>query len=119
MLDGYFVLNYVSPSQIIVKNPDFLKQNDITEDFFYEFIIDFVNKSPNEKLCANILAITGSSYAIGDYSEKANNLIQLLKTRYPKSMQVKEGYADKVLARLKTSIGTQAPEFEVKIEKCC
>jgi peroxiredoxin len=114
LLDGEFVDTLLILGGFLEKSPSLRNKFGVTQDYLYDFLMDFVEKSPYKKLCASILFDMGSYYAHKNRREKAEYLINWLKKEYADDFYVGQGWADKVLASLKARIGSEAPDFEVK-----
>ncbi len=85
----------------------------ISEDYFYNFIVDFANFSTKNAAVSNVLYRTAMNYSFRDDVEKARFFIDWLKTNYASSNYVTSGTADRISTMLDLSIGTEAPNFEV------
>jgi peroxiredoxin len=115
LLDGDFLGRVTSLEDMAEQYHELAKKYDIKDDYFYEYILDFVKKCPNKDVCAGALYHTASDYARrGKKTAKVEYLINLLKEKYADEFYVGRGHADQVLAKLKIRIGAKAPQFAVQ-----
>ncbi|MFC2157065.1 redoxin domain-containing protein [Acidobacteriota bacterium] len=114
MVAGEFAGTVMILERFLDRSLELGRRVGIDPDHFYEFLIDFIKRSPHKNTCARILFDAGSTYARRTQKEKAIFMITLLKAEYADDFYVGQGWADKALASLNTSIGAQAPDFEIE-----
>ena len=114
LVKGRFANNFLALCYDYEKSPGLKNKYNLGENYFYDFVLNFVKKSPFKKAGTNILYSAGSYYARRDEPEKTKYLINLLKNEYADDFYVGKGHADKILASLKVVIGAAAPDFRVK-----
>jgi len=89
------------------------KRFELYDNFFFDYLVDFVERSPSRSLCAELLYNAGYFYAKEHEPEKARSLIRILKKSYPDPVYVESGLADRVLRGMEMSPGKRAPDFTV------
>ncbi len=94
--------------------PEILSMHNLSKDYFYNLIINYVKNCPDRRFCTSLLYSTGSEYATNGVSEKAIYLINWLKQDFADEFYVGGGLADAALNQLKVSVGQQAPDFAVQ-----
>jgi len=114
LLEGDFCNRVVFLDFLLKDHPETKKKYNLTDDCFYDFLIEFVKKSPKKTLCTHVLYHSASDYADYHEVEKTTFLINLLKKDYADLFYVGEGHADKILANLNVSEGNIAPDITVK-----
>lgn len=113
LLDGDFADVATSLMYWTHRFPALTEKFQISRDYFYDFIIDFVKQTPNKRICAHILYQTAADLARNEQEEKAEFLINWLKQDFADDFYVGMGHADMVLAQLKVKIAEPAPGFAV------
>jgi peroxiredoxin len=91
------------------------KRFDLYDGFFYDYLLDFAERSPHRALSARLLYNGGYAFAGNNEAEKAKHFIQQLKRQYADQVYVESGLADKVLAGMKVIPGQKAPDFTVSL----
>ena len=115
LIEGEFISGINALEIYTEEYPELAAKCQIANDYFYDYILNFVKKCPNKDVCAQVLYQTASHYSRDiDKSEKVKFLINLLKGKYADDFYVGEGHADKILTQLKIIIGAEAPQFAVQ-----
>jgi len=113
LLRGNFYFALTRLDFYIKLNPDLKTKYNLADDHFYNFIINFVKKSPNKTLCSHLLFQAANCYNNLGEKEKVKFLINLLKNEYADDFYVGNGYADELLGYKILKVGMTAPDFMV------
>jgi len=95
--------------------PQVEEQIGLDRSGLYQYILDFIDATPNPEVKGHFLYHTARHYTETNppEAEKSRLLINRLITNYPQDWYVTEGHAQGVLNSIKTSVGSKAPEFSV------
>jgi len=94
--------------------PEILLRNNLDKDYFFNFIIALFNENPKENFSSVLMCFAGNNYGTWKEFEKSKEIITLLKEKYPKNANVTNGFANKVLLKATTSVGSKAPFFSAQ-----
>jgi thiol-disulfide isomerase/thioredoxin len=86
----------------------------VDENFAYNFLMDFINESPNKLICGRLLYFYANQLTYMDDDEKAIYLSKMLLEKYPDHELVKDGSAQALLDGMKVTVGYKAPDFSVQ-----
>ena len=113
LLSGDFLMNIISLQQSLDACHELCQKFNLSKKYFDEFLQDFINDSPNEKLCCDLLfrLAVMNSYR---NEAKAKTFINILKTDYPYKKYVDENAVERLLAKFRITVGKEAPAFSVK-----
>jgi len=114
LLEGDFYNAVVFLDRLLKDHPETKRKQNLPDDYFYNFLIQFVKKSPKKTICTHVLYHSASDYAEYHEVDKTVFLINWLKNDYSDPFYVGEGHADKILASLHISEGKIAPDFAVQ-----
>lgn len=110
LLSGDFFRNIIIMQQFVESSPQLSEEFNLPENYFDNFIGDFIENSPNKELCCKLL-FEQANMAMRNDEEKARNILMKLQNEYPYE---KYGYEDKVnmlLAKMNIKLGKPAPDF--------
>jgi peroxiredoxin len=112
LLSGDFLINIYSMQQSLDACPELSQKFNLSEKYFDEFLQDFIDDSPNEKLCCDLLykLAVMNSYR---NEAKAITFVDILKTDYPYKKYVDENAVERLLAKFSMIVGKEAPAFSV------
>jgi peroxiredoxin len=101
--------------QYEAQNNTFISQRfRVSEKYFDDFIINFVNKCRKKQICAGLLYHQADMYARQGNEEKSLYFVKRLKRDYADQFYVDQGHANAIVNRLKIVTGNPAPLFSVK-----
>jgi thiol-disulfide isomerase/thioredoxin len=113
VLHGRFINNFLRLSQYVSYSPSLRLKFSLPDNYFFDYILNFVNRSSNRVLCSNILYNSAQIYSFSHEDSKSEYLLNILISNYPESYSVVAGHATKLQASLKAGIGSTAKDFEV------
>jgi peroxiredoxin len=112
LLEGNFLQNLYLMKTLIKDHPDVLLKYNLSKNYFDDFAENFINNSPNERLCCNLL-FNLAKMQIYENEDKAKVLLDKLK-QYPYEKYVSKESVSQLYATLNLKIGKYAPDFTIK-----
>ncbi len=96
--------------------PTLRQKLNIDENFEYNYIVNFCEKTKNDEAKTELLYHMADTYASEDPYEpdKAKYLIEWLYRDLPDNWYIKEGHAEKIINKFSLKKGDLAPGFSVK-----
>lgn len=110
LLSGDFFINIKMMQQFAESSPQLSEDFNLPENYFDNFIGEFIENSPNKKLCCKLL-FEQANMAMSNDEEKANLILMKLQNEYPYEKYGYEGKVNMLLAKINIKLGKPAPDF--------
>jgi peroxiredoxin len=113
LLKGDFVSSILTMQHFLDECPELVDKFDLTEKYYEEFLNDFIQKSPNEKLVCHILFNQAQMNSY-DNEDKTIVLLENLQNNYSYEKYFEKEKIERLLAKINIKLGKKAPDFSTK-----